>query len=330
MTLLAPTIDTTRVDPGRRLDYWRDMISSTFVSLDCDVPAQLDFNGTLSSSSLEDVRLSKVVSNAQRVSRSLQRIRQSPDDCFLVSIQLSGQGSVIQSDRCALLRPGDFSLYDTAHPYELRFEHSFEQLVLRIPRPQLSRRMASPERLTAISYSAIQPGVGAVLSDFACSVFKQSQHLDRDSRHVLHQTLIDLLVWGLGTGAATACEASTSRQALRQRIKYFVDAHLDDSSLDCQAIAAAHGISSRYLNKIFAADEGSITEWMWSRRLEKAKSAVELAARSGRSLTQIAYDCGFKDPAHFSRAFKSRFGLSPTAWRQRVLQQTSDWATPDK
>jgi AraC-like DNA-binding protein len=32
-------------------------------------------------------------------------------------------------------------------------------------------------------------------------------------------------------------------------------------------------------------------------------------------LVEVAYDTGFADQAHFSRAFKSAFGLTPTRYR---------------
>ncbi|WP_429282844.1 AraC family transcriptional regulator [Paraburkholderia sp. GAS41] len=32
-------------------------------------------------------------------------------------------------------------------------------------------------------------------------------------------------------------------------------------------------------------------------------------------ITSIAYQRGFKDPAHFSRVFSKRFGVTPRAWR---------------
>jgi AraC-like DNA-binding protein len=36
-------------------------------------------------------------------------------------------------------------------------------------------------------------------------------------------------------------------------------------------------------------------------------------AKSGQPLTEIAYACGFRDYAHFSRTFHIRFGCTPSA-----------------
>ncbi len=306
-------IQTSAIEPTRRLDYWRDMISSTFVALDCEAPARRDFSGSLETNILQDVQFSRVVSEPQRVVRSRQRIRQSPDDFFLISIQCVGSGSIAQHGRVALLGVGDFALYDTTQPYELNFDHAFEQLVLRLPRRYLSRRIACPERLTAMSFRGSE-GSAAIVSSFVVQVYRQLDRLDPDCLPAMHQALLDLLVAGL-SGALMDHLPTANRLIMRQRILNFVEARLADSSLDCRKIAAAHAISVRYLNKLFEDDELPLSEWIWSRRLEKARTAVERSRMTGQSISQIAYDWGFKDPAHFSRAFKTRYGVRPSALR---------------
>jgi AraC family transcriptional regulator, alkane utilization regulator len=48
-------------------------------------------------------------------------------------------------------------------------------------------------------------------------------------------------------------------------------------------------------------------------RLDKA---AELLQRTDRSLADISEAVGYSEPA-FSRAFKARFGASPSFWRRR-------------
>jgi AraC-like DNA-binding protein len=310
----ATLIRTASVESPRRLEYWRDMISSTFVALDCDAPSKRDFFGTLETTALRDVQFSRVVSDGQHVVRSRHRIRQSPGDYFLISVQRQGIGFVSQEDRVAMLSAGDFALYDASQPYELNFQDSFEQLVLRVPRQYLSRRIASPERLTAVAFRVSQ-GPAAIASNFMSYLYDRLDNLEAASLPAMHQALVDLLVAAL-SGNLTDGLPTANRLGMRQRIRSFVDARLCDSALDCGRIAAVHGISLRYLNKLFEDDELSLSEWIWSRRLEKARVAVECSPATGQSITQIAYAWGFKDPSHFSRAFKARYGVTPTAFRQ--------------
>ncbi len=310
----STVIKTSCVDAPRRLDYWRDMISSTFVALDCDAPKRREFSGSLETSALKDVRFSTVVSDAQHVVRSRRRIRQAPDDCFLVSIQCRGMGCVTQEDRVAELGVGDFAIYDASQPYELRFREPFEQLVLRLPRHYFSHRIACPERLTAIAFRSSQ-GPVSIVSNFISHLYHQLHGLDTASAAAVHQALVDLLIAALA-GTSSRGMFTSNQLVMRQRIKSFVETRLSDPGLNCTLVSEAHGISVRYLNKLFENDEVSLSEWMWARRLDKARVSIESSQTTGQSITQIAYDWGFKDPAHFSRAFKSRYRESPSAYRR--------------
>ena len=310
----STVIKTSCVDPPRRLDYWRDMISSTFVALDCDAPKRREFSGSLETSALKDVQFSTVVSDAQHVVRSRRRIRQAPNDCFLVSIQCRGMGSVTQEDRVAELGVGDFAIYDASQPYELRFREPFEQLVLRLPRHYFSHRIACPERLTALAFRSSQ-GPVSIVSNFISHLYRQLHGLDSASTAAVHQALVDLLIAALA-GTSTRGMFTSNQLVMRQRIKSFVETRLSDPCLNCTLVSEAHGISVRYLNKLFENDDVSLSEWMWARRLDRARVSIESSQTTGQSITQIAYDWGFKDPAHFSRAFKARYGEPPSAYRR--------------
>ncbi|HEX4232964.1 MAG TPA: helix-turn-helix domain-containing protein [Caldimonas sp.] len=52
-------------------------------------------------------------------------------------------------------------------------------------------------------------------------------------------------------------------------------------------------------------------------RLDRACALLEEPTASSVPVAAIARECGFSDPAHFSRAFRARHKLAPTAWRRR-------------
>ncbi len=52
--------------------------------------------------------------------------------------------------------------------------------------------------------------------------------------------------------------------------------------------------------------------WLLERGLERAASLLQT---TGMSVTEIMFECGFEDLSHFSRAFKEKFGLSPSVYR---------------
>ena len=61
-------------------------------------------------------------------------------------------------------------------------------------------------------------------------------------------------------------------------------------------------------------------KWLIGRRLE---SAAQMLRTTSMSMTEIALECGFEEPSHFSRTFKAKFGRSPTGYREREHDDTA-------
>jgi AraC-like DNA-binding protein len=49
-------------------------------------------------------------------------------------------------------------------------------------------------------------------------------------------------------------------------------------------------------------------------RLIRLKRGAQLLEKSGRSIAEIAYEVGFKDPKYFSKAFKEEFKMLPSQY----------------
>ncbi len=57
-------------------------------------------------------------------------------------------------------------------------------------------------------------------------------------------------------------------------------------------------------------------KWLTERRLEHAR---DLLTRTEQSVSEVAFDSGFENVSHFSRIFKTKFGLSPLQFRKKQL-----------
>ena len=53
-------------------------------------------------------------------------------------------------------------------------------------------------------------------------------------------------------------------------------------------------------------------KWLTEKRLEKAKLLLK---SSNKPISEITFDCGFKNISHFSRIFKEKFNVSPSKYR---------------
>jgi AraC-like DNA-binding protein len=81
---------------------------------------------------------------------------------------------------------------------------------------------------------------------------------------------------------------------------------------DIAVAAEIAGVSARTLQRRLADDGLS-----YSRLLDRLRfrASLPLLNEAGNSLTNIAYDLGYSDPAHFTRAFRRWSGMTPSAYR---------------
>jgi len=110
--------------------------------------------------------------------------------------------------------------------------------------------------------------------------------------------------------------SQTKRATLRERAQAYIGRHIREADLSVEKIATALNCSKRYLHLVFNAGEETVSEYVWRQRLEGCRA--ELGDPAFRlTLTEVAYAWGFNSSAHFSRAFKERFGVSPSVHRLR-------------
>ncbi|QWW69973.1 GyrI-like domain-containing protein [Rhizobium sp. WYJ-E13] len=106
--------------------------------------------------------------------------------------------------------------------------------------------------------------------------------------------------------------------ARMQRVLDHIDRHLDDD-LDLDALSSIAAFSKFHFHRQFSATFGlSVHRYVQLARLKRASH--RLAAEDDRSVTEIAMDAGYDAPDAFARAFRQRFGQSPSSFRK-----SPDW-----
>lgn len=127
----------------------------------------------------------------------------------------------------------------------------------------------------------------------------------------LTEAMIGLVVAVLGNED----EATTSRQAKLVGIKSHIAANLDDPDLSPGQIAAVQRVSVRYLHALFEAEATTVQQYVIRERLLRCRRDLQNPCMRHRTITEIAYGCGFQSLTHFSRRFKETFGVSPRQFR---------------
>jgi AraC-like DNA-binding protein len=91
-----------------------------------------------------------------------------------------------------------------------------------------------------------------------------------------------------------------------------------DPNLSAAAVAKLLGITPRYVHLLVADTGRSFTHHLLERRLERAALMLRDSRWEQRKIADIAVEAGFTDLSYFNRAFRRRFGLTPTEMRDQA------------
>jgi transcriptional regulator GlxA family with amidase domain len=133
----------------------------------------------------------------------------------------------------------------------------------------------------------------------------------------------DLVALALGArrDAAQAAAARGGQAARLRAIKADIEENLAQPDLSAATIAARHRVPLRYLQRLFEADGASCTDYVLKRRLARAHQL--LRESFDQPISAIAFASGFGHLSRFNRAFRSRFGQTPSD--VRVQAQHDEW-----
>ena len=104
---------------------------------------------------------------------------------------------------------------------------------------------------------------------------------------------------------------------IKEAIHYIEQNFQNDISIE--EIASVCGINRSYFGKIFKKSIGrSPQEFLMHYRMLKA---AELLKLTSLSIAEIGSAVGYENQLHFSRAFKTIYGVSPREWRNHQKQK---------
>jgi AraC-like DNA-binding protein len=313
---VARTLD---LPPGQRFDYWKHVLSDTFVPLEVSSPSgDADFLGRLRGTEFGSLRLIEVRAEPHTARRTARLVKVAPAGCYKIAVQLRGTAVLIQDGREAVLTSGDFAFYDTDRPYTLALtEH--RMLVLVFPRDMLGLPQHRLAGLTATRLPGEAGGMAALIGPF---LVKVADLLDEEGTPGLGigMRLAGNVVDLLGTVLAERLDATPddpdiAHRALMLHITAFIEEHLGEADLAPSQIAAAHHVSLRQLHKLFHASGTTVAGWIRQRRLEHCGHDLRDPRCMNRSVAAVGARWGYPDPAHFSRLFKATYGVGPRDYR---------------
>ncbi len=221
-----------------------------------------------------------------------------------------GEGEVAGSvdGRAFSVADRDVLVLEDRHPIHYRCETGFRMLRIAVDSAVVPPNLLTGEPLPA----RVIPRTKLVNSTVAfLSALFAGPDGDAPEPH-LRAVLIEMQVALVAQARRAGYPHGT--QDLRGRIEEHVRAHLFDPALSPATIAAANGISLRYLHLVFNREEETIARYVREERLAAVARALTAGAAE-ETFEDLGARFGFRSRDHLARAFRSRYGMTMTAYR---------------
>ncbi|MGA6159671.1 helix-turn-helix domain-containing protein [Stenotrophomonas sp. NPDC087984] len=297
--------------PGDRLAAWQRALSRTFVDVEVAVEHGRPWTGELAAERLGALQIATEEFGPGTILRGAGTVAADPRTHILVRRQLEGTALLLQDGRTAELHPGDLAFHDARRPFRIVLPERQRARILMVPRalPRLEERQL--RALTATVVDDADGGVAGLLLPLLDGLVDEVTRATATRREQLARTVVEIL-------ATVALEQAGGQpeSALWERITASVRTRLGESGLAPQDIADQHGISLRYLHRLFQRQGTTVGAWVRTRRLEAAREELARPGAAHRSIAAVAARWGFTSPSHFSRAFRETYGMSPAQWRR--------------
>ncbi|MEI5673927.1 MULTISPECIES: AraC family transcriptional regulator [unclassified Nocardioides] len=308
-------LDTARLPARDRAEAFRTtmqaMTGSTRVDLEHEEQGAA---ARMELSPVGPVQLFSTWSTGVRMTRGSRAARLDFPEYVAVAVHELGAGRYDAGPLQRRVFPGELMVVDLTRPYSFAWSGIGSSSSMMVPVADLG---LAPDVVSRASTRLASSPLYGTMAHHLRDLTRHADALGSSPAAVdagtasLH--LLRALLAGAAAGGRVPDEVADT--TLADQVRAYVAQHLRDPDLGADHVAAALAVSRRQLFRACREAGFSLEQYVIERRLERARAEL---ARSGRGVARVAHAWGFKDATHFSRRFRTAFGLLPREWQQAV------------
>jgi AraC-like DNA-binding protein len=285
----SPTseVRTDAVAPQDRVAFWEEFNAKTLFALRCSTVAEsLDLVSRQREA--DGLRLRSIAGSPHVVDRTGPRLGGPHASTLLLSVLHRGSGFFHSATGTVSLRAGDAIAYPSDNAHVLGLDAGSALGIVEVPLERVREEWGW------------DPGPQATLLPSASLA---------TLRGVLASSTPEPGDVAEATRAALRPRSASPRAGYLKALNA-LRVRLEDPDLTPASLAASQGLSERALYRLFAAQDQSPAQLILSERLDAAREALRRDPQL--QIGEASARWGFSSSAHFARAFRRRFGASPT------------------
>jgi AraC-like DNA-binding protein len=248
---------------------------------------------------------------------------------FILTLPVHERGTLVQAGKSAELLPGTFGLFPMSIPFELHVAGAgpgerFSGIRVGISGAMLRGLVADLDAYPHLILK-IRPGLGRIMQSLLESSLAEGHALSGSQAAELAGMLIETVANAVTDAPEIRSRAVvtrlTSKERVRELAKDFIARRLADPMLDCAMVAAHCEVSQAYLHLAFSSADIKPGGYIRELRLSRCRDDLCNPALRHRAIADIMMDWGFADATSFGRAYKARFGKTPSEERRGSLHE---------
>jgi len=315
--------ESAEAPPGEGRARWQALVEAYEVSLP-EAGAEADFAVSSQSWLVGEVVITHGRLTPVRLTRDAARIAADGRDTFTFGLVTRGELEGDFDGRACVLRPGEICIIDFSRPWRATTSDT-EFILLLVPRPAL---MALAPRAGDLHGRRLDGATARIVTEHLLALVRHLGQAAAADAPVLQRATLHMVAASLATLAPEPAGAPGAGEGrVADRARRYVEDHLARPDLSPAVLCGALGVSRPTLYRAFRAS-GGVANYVQRRRLEAAHVRLSDAAET-RGVADLALACGFLSHAHFSTAFRRRFGYAPRDARRGSASPAGDGAPLD-
>lgn len=307
VTIVSRTYSTHTQEPSAQFAAWRDYIAPIYDVAPIGQDIAAGFLAEVQAWHLGALLIGRSSFAAHRFFRDKRRTRRDRLTHILVQLCLEGGYAGVADGREIAVGVGDVAVIDLARPLALE-AMATRTFDLIIPRALLDPHLS---REASLSGLVLRPGMptAALLVDQLLSVGRRIIDLKQEAAPALTQ----MIATAVGTCVIPLVPMAIKRRSdtvSMDRVKAYLDAHLNSQTLGATDICRDLGISRPTLYRMFAG-LGGVATYIQNQRLAQAYALLVDPSSPHARARDVASAVGFVSAAHFHRSFRETFGITP-------------------
>jgi AraC-like DNA-binding protein len=311
---------TEEFPAGDRAAVLRDLIARRFLHIEiAPMPNRpLHVEGTLRA--LPGLGIMSTYTRGMRVQRTTEHTADG-NDCFCLVIMSAGGGVVRRGHQKMRIEHGDATLLSAAEPFAIDCPTMSRCLIVSVPSSALTLLVADIDDAVM---RAIPRGTEALqlLTAYVGFLKQELALVAPELRRHAASHVHDLIALAVAATNEVAGQDRGVRAARLRAIKNDVIDNISRADLSIETAAARHGVTPRYVRKLFESEGATFSEFVLGLRLAQAHRLLTDLRFSDHAISAIAFECGFGDLSYFNRTFRRVYGAAPTDVRASAKLET--------